>query len=131
MQRLIDGDARLEADRIHLRIGILPARRGRTIEPNVLQGSDQETRNALADLVRKSHRKLVELNASPLYTDRHSAMRGPNNEWSRLRVAAALLAPDIQKALLQGSAPVGLDPAMLLSRDIPLDWDRQRKFFGL
>ena len=37
-------------------------------------------------------------------------MSVPNNAWSRDRVAIGLLAPDIQKALLQGKAPADLDP---------------------
>lgn len=49
---------------------------------------------------------------------------------SILRDRVSLLAPDIQKALLTGTAPEGLEPEILLSRDIPLDWDEQRKFLG-
>ena len=48
----------------------------------------------------------------------------------QLGIAVGLLAPDIQKALLTGTAPPGLDPEKLLSRDIPLDWDGQRTFLG-
>jgi len=85
----------------------------------------------LADLVRTSHRKLVELNASPLHPERHVDMKVPINDWTRARVVIALLAPDIQKALLQGTAPNGLDPDMLLSRDMPLDWNEQRRVLGM
>jgi len=60
----------------------------------------------------------------------HQQMTAPINEWTRERIAIGLLAPDIQKALLTGTAPAGLEPEMLLSRDIPLDWDEQRKFLG-
>ncbi len=46
------------------------------------------------------------------------------------RIAVGLVALDIQKALLIGAAPPGLDPEKLLSRDIPLDWEGQRRFLG-
>jgi integrase len=53
------------------------------------------------------------------------------DEWTRERTAIGLLAPDIQRALLTGKAPLGLDPEKLLSRDMPLDWEGQRKFLGM
>ena len=53
------------------------------------------------------------------------------DEWTRERIAIGLLAPDIQRALLTGKAPLGLDPEKLLSRDMPLDWEGQRKFLGM
>ena len=58
-------------------------------------------------------------------------MKAPINEWTRERIVVGLLAPDIQKALLQGTAPAGLDPERLLSRDMPLDWEAQRQFLGM
>jgi len=85
----------------------------------------------MADLVRISHRKLRELNASPLHLDYHDRMVAPANEWTRARIAIGLLAPDIQKALLQGTAPPHLDPDRLLARDIPLAWEEQRRFLGM
>jgi site-specific DNA recombinase len=85
----------------------------------------------LADLVRVSHRKLLQLNMSPLKPKQHGAMRVPDNEWTRRRLPIGLLAPDIQKALLQGTAPAGLDPDLLLSPDMPLDWVEQRRFLGM
>ena len=74
---------------------------------------------------------LTELNASPLHPEMHEHMSTPINEWTRERIAIGLLAPDIQKALLTGKATLGLDPEKLLSRDMPLDWEGQRKFLGM
>ncbi len=48
----------------------------------------------------------------------------------QLGMAVGLLASDIQKALLTATAPPGLDPEKLLSRDMPLDWEGQRTFLG-
>ncbi|MBL0023199.1 MAG: hypothetical protein IPP23_13755 [Sphingomonadales bacterium] len=42
-----------------------------------------------------------------------------------------LLAPDIQKMLLQGKAPLHITPDVLLNSDIPMDWDEQRRMFGM
>ena len=75
--------------------------------------------------------KQTELNASPLHPEMHEHMSTPINEWTRERIAIGLLAPDIQRALLTGKAPLGLDPEKLLSRDMPLDWEGQRKFLGI
>jgi site-specific DNA recombinase len=46
-------------------------------------------------------------------------------------VAIGLLAPDIQKMLLQGKAPPHITPDLLLNSDIPMDWDEQRRIFGV
>ncbi len=92
---------------------------------------DPEQRQVLADLVRASHRTLAELNASPLRPECHHQMTTPNNEWKRARMAIGLLAPDIQKALLQGTGPANLDPDRLLSREMPLEWEEQRRYLGM
>ena len=47
------------------------------------------------------------------------------------RIVIGLLAPDIPKALLQGTAPAELDPDILLSRDMPMEWEEQRRFLGM
>jgi len=85
----------------------------------------------LAELVRKSHALLIRLNASPLAPEHHGQMTVPVNDWSRQRVAIGLLAPDIQKMLLQGKAPPHITPDMLVSRDLPMDRDEQRRMFGI
>lgn len=130
-QHLIDPDAPLVDDELAISIAAGPTRRGKTVRAKVHMLDDPEQRVLLADLVRTSHRKLRELNASPLHPDQHRDMVAPTNDWTRARIAIGLLAPDIQKALLQGTAPQQLDPERLLSRDIPLDWDEQRRFLGM
>ena len=57
-------------------------------------------------------------------------MTSPGNKWSRQRMVPGLLAPDIQKVLLRGDVPKGFDIEMLLSRDMPLDWEEQRELLG-
>ncbi len=46
-------------------------------------------------------------------------------------MAIGLLAPDIQKMLLQGKAPPHITPDLLLNSGIPVDWEVQRRMFGL
>ena len=58
-------------------------------------------------------------------------MKVAANDWTRARMLIGLLAPDIQKAILQGTAPKGLDPDLLLAREIPMDWGEQRQLFGM
>jgi len=127
----IDPAAIIIADQLQLTIDARPTRRGKSVRAKIHLLDNQEQRQVLADLVRAAHRKLAEINASPMHPDEHYRMSVPNNAWGRDRVAIGLLAPDIQKALLQGTAPADLDPDRLLSRDMPLDWAEQRRFLGI
>jgi site-specific DNA recombinase len=126
----IDPAARISNNQLLLSLDARSARRGKTIRAGVHLLSDDK-RQVCADLVRTAHRKLTELNASPLVPAQHCDMKSPINEWTRERIVVGLLAPDIQKALLQGTAPAGLDPERLLSRDMPLDWEAQRRFLDM
>ena len=40
------------------------------------------------------------------------------------------LAPDIQRAILEGRQPTGLTLGNLLATSLPLDWQRQREMLG-
>jgi site-specific DNA recombinase len=127
----IDQDAKLTGDMLIITIANQAIRRGKsmTAASNIID--DTERRRLLADLVRKSHVLLKRLNASPIEPLRHNQMTSPNNEWSRRRIAIGLLAPDIQKSLLQGKAPPHITPDMLISRDLPMDWEEQRRVLGV
>jgi DNA invertase Pin-like site-specific DNA recombinase len=127
----IDPAAKIGDDDLLLSLDARPVRRGKSVRSIDCVLDAPEQRRVLAELVRTSHRKLTELNASPLHPEMHEHMSTPINEWTRERIAIGLLAPDIQKALLTGKAPLGLDPEKLLSRDMPLDWEGQRKFLGI
>ncbi len=127
----IDAEASIEGEQLSLVLDARPARRGKAVRISQHQLDDAERRRTLADLVHSAHRKLHELNASPLEPELHRTMTAPVNAWTRERIVIGFLAPDIQKALLQGTAPPDLDPERLLSRDMPLDWDEQRRFLGI
>jgi site-specific DNA recombinase len=45
-------------------------------------------------------------------------------------IRLAYLAPDVTRAIVNGSHPAQLTLADLMSRDIPLDWAEQRRSFG-
>ena len=126
----IDPAASIIDNKLQLLIDGRPMRRGKTVRAKVHLLDDLEQRQVLADLVRASHRTLAELNASPLQPELHHQMTTPNNDWKRVRMTIGLLAPDIQKALLQGTAPANLSPDRLLSREMPMDWEQQRRFLG-
>jgi site-specific DNA recombinase len=127
----IDEDAKISGGTLTITIANQAIRRGKTLTAAANIVDDAERRRMLAELVRKSHALLARLDASPLAPDRHGQMTVPVNEWSRQRMAVGLLAPDIQKMLLQGKAPPHVTPDMLVSRDLPMDWEEQRRMFGL
>jgi len=127
----VDPDASIIGEHVALAIDARPMRRGNTIRAKVHLLDDLEKRQVLADLVRTSHRKLTQLNMSPLEPEQHCRMGVPVNDWTKRRLPIGMLAPDIQKALLQGTAPADLDPDLLLSPDMPLEWAEQRRFLGM
>ena len=127
----VDPHAVIEGSHLRSAIDAKALRRGRTIRPRGELLESTEQRFAMADLVRVSHRVLTKYNASPLEPGHHGGMSAPTGEWERSRIMAGLLAPDIQKALLLGTAPKDLDPSLLLSVDIPLGWDEQRRMFRM
>lgn len=127
----IDPSACIDDGILKISIDGKPMQRGKTIglKHNMLDGV--ERKKVLAELVRTSHRKLIALNGSSLNFDNHASMTSPKNKWDRERIAIGLLAPDIQKALLKGDITPNINPQKLLSRDLPIEWDAQRKMFGL
>ena len=127
----IDPQAAIEDDVLRLTIKAQAMKRGNTLQASDAIQDDAERRRILADLLRKSHALLHKLNASPMNPELHHCMTVPNNEWSRQRLSLALLAPDIQKMLLQGKAPLHLMPDMLVSGDLPMDWEEQRRMLGV
>ncbi len=55
----------------------------------------------------------------------------PTSPWRRNLVRLAFLAPDIQRAILEGRQPDHLTLALLMKGDIPLLWSDQRRKFGI
>jgi len=127
----IDPDARTTEGLIDFALAIPAGRKGRTVSAGIRRKRENADTAGLAELIRVAHRKLAEHDASPLDITTHARMRAPVDAWSRQRVGLGLLAPDIQKALLQDTLPGQLDPDALLGMDLPLDWHEQRQLLGM
>lgn len=56
--------------------------------------------------------------------------RGVDDPYLRKLTGLAFLAPDIQRAILEGQQPAGLTLSTLLSASLPLDWQEQRRQLG-
>lgn len=126
----VDASARIDGNSLLISIGGGAVRRGKAMSTPTHLLDDAERRKLLADLIRKSHRLLERLKASPNRPEAHIGMTAPINEWGRRRVAIGLLAPDVQTKLLQGKAPAHVTPDMLLEGELPLDWGEQRRMLG-
>jgi len=107
-------------------------RGGRTsrIEGTARSGRVQPDRALIAGL-RRAHAELQERGID--LTDIRGSIddaRGLEDPYLRRLSALAFLAPDIQRAILEGRQPAGLRLADLVSINLPLDWDEQRRLFG-
>lgn len=75
--------------------------------------------------LRKAH-AMLESNSSNAPT----LAAAPSTPWRRRLIRLAFLAPDIQRAILDGHQPADLTLAALMAADIPLFWSEQRRRFG-
>jgi len=53
-----------------------------------------------------------------------------DTQYDRRLIALAFLAPDLQRAILDGRQGPGLTLSALRAADLPLSWDAQRTLFG-
>ncbi|HTK35374.1 MAG TPA: hypothetical protein VL358_08835 [Caulobacteraceae bacterium] len=85
----------------------------------------------LAAGLRNAHAWLAQHSASP--GAKPEVLRDascPDGSYARRIVQLAFLAPDIQKAIIEGRQPPGLTMAEMLARGVPLAWPDQRQKFG-
>jgi hypothetical protein len=68
--------------------------------------------------------------ASPLNPSVHSDAEAPNSQRDRRLMSLGMLAPDIQRAILERRAPKQLSARQLLAQDLPVAWADQRKLLG-
>jgi hypothetical protein len=54
----------------------------------------------------------------------------PSSAYERRLVRLAFLAPDLQRAIMEGRQSSALTMTRLLNGPIPLDWPEQRRAFG-
>ena len=128
---LIDPDARIDSDILYLTVALPADRRGRTKRSPDTAMVAGDTKAQLAALVRKAHKRLAEMKASPLEPMSHSEMTAAASEWIRRQSGIGLLAPDIQKALLTGTAPAHVTADWMLAQEWPVDWEAQRRMIGI
>jgi hypothetical protein len=91
------------------------------------KASGAEARAADGDgsvLLRLAHRLLDEHSMSPLSPEAHVRARAPSWQRQRRLMMLGLLAPQLQKAILQGGFPGSVDA--VLSKPLPLAWADQR-----
>jgi hypothetical protein len=103
---------------------LLASAAGRT---QVARGSQDGPRHdpILIRAFKRAHAKLEpDVKAKPML---HSA---PDHVRERRILRLAFLAPDLQKAILEGRQPPGLTLAHLLECDIPLAWSEHKKLFA-
>lgn len=126
----IDRAARLEGATLILSITIPPPRKGRTLrnQDTAMLGGDAKVE--LAALVRAAHTRLAEIKASPHDPTQHADMKAPTTDWNRSRMVIGMLSPDIQKALLAGTAPAHVTAEWVLAQEWPLDWHEQRRIIS-
>jgi hypothetical protein len=81
--------------------------------------------------LQKAHRALRDLGAHPdASPEEWRRARSPQDPYRRGLCAIALLAPDIQAAILEGRQPPGLNLERLIHSEIPISWAEQRRALG-
>ncbi len=89
-----------------------------------------KARIALIDALRKAHRWLDELLIDPRETIEALASREKRTERSiRMTLSLAVVAPDINKAAIDGRLPLGFGMKRLV--DLPMAWPEQWRVLGL
>ena len=125
-----DDEVRFDGDVLHLTASVrMKFRGGRTwlaLAEEKL-GAPYRIDPVLIGGLKRGHALLAKLAASPQSKpcDLRNA-RGPDNPYLRKLCAVAMLAPDIQGAILTGAQPRGLSLQQLLDGEIPICWADQR-----
>lgn len=86
---------------------------------------------ALATLLKSAHAMLSRYKASPLDLASHVDAEAPVNQRDGRLMSLGMLAPDIQKAILERRAPAALTAHKLLAADLPITWAVLRRSQGV
>jgi hypothetical protein len=117
-------------------IGVRPVfRGGRTwmVRPDSARSAaarkpDRQLLKALA----QAHAALGHHNAAPTQSPGiWRAAVGPPDSYLRRLMPLGYLAPDIQRAILEGRQPAGLTAQQLIRGELPLAWADQRRMLGI
>lgn len=86
---------------------------------------------ALLKALRFAHGWQTKLDASPLTSiERLQTAKSAADYYVRRLTPLAFLAPDIQRAIIQGRQPAGLNLQHLINTKIPVAWEDQRRVLG-
>jgi site-specific DNA recombinase len=124
----------LEAAASRLRVtfpAVLCLRGGRTW---VAHGSSESRARridrTLARGLRRAHAELRKRGIDLLTHPQFAQAKGVQDPYLRSLSTLAFLAPDIQRAILEGSHPPGLTLQGLLDQRLPVSWSEQRQLLG-
>lgn len=123
-----DGAIRLICDVIPVFRGGRYQKRSEDVSPLT---STRTPNRVLAKTLRAAHKLLEQYRLSPLQPQSHHAATAPAGQRERRLMGFGLIAPDIQRAVLEGRGPPGLSAKRLLDADLPISWADQREIFGL
>jgi DNA invertase Pin-like site-specific DNA recombinase len=106
-------------------------RGGRTSLSTAVPTSRRRVNPGLVRGLCNAHQALKVLSASPLEPlDRMADAVAPSDFYARRTLPLGFLAPDIQRAILQGRQPADLNMQRILDAGVPLSWEEQRRSFG-
>ena len=86
---------------------------------------------ALTKALWQAHRELARSKAGPLTPEEDLVeAQGVPDSYLRRLIRLAVLAPDIQRAILEGRQPAGLTLQQLMDQEPPIAWPDQRQQLG-
>jgi hypothetical protein len=114
-------------DPAHLRIIASVRVRNRRGTIEIMSGDGPRIRRdpILINALRRAH-AMIEFDSKSLPICRAV----PETQYSRRLVRLAFLAPDLQKMIISGRQPAGLNLEQLMTPPLPVDWGEQRKRFA-
>jgi hypothetical protein len=122
-----------EDDLIELSVEACQQRRGRAtrlvISRDTPGCADSQDHRRLVQTLAQAHQWLAQLRSGEVSLRRMGAAVGKSERYVSKVICAAFLAPDLVEALLGGYAPPTLTLAEL-TKELPWDWDQQRRRFA-
>ncbi len=115
-------------DRTLLRLSLPVRLKERGYRPVIVAGTEEQHRRPDPTLVRALRNAHAMLSANR--SGNPQLAEAPTTSYRRRLIRLAFLAPDLQRAILEGRQPFGLTMAALMEGEFPLSWATQRKKFG-
>lgn len=80
-------------------------------------------------LVRAESWKRKLLTGEAISLESIAKAEGVKSAYAARLIRAAFLAPDLKRGILDGEQPFGLTLQVVMTRDVPLDWNEQRRLY--